>query len=262
MNSLLNRPLKRLPLLNLLAALLPLSLGLALAQQSFSLTPVILNVDPAKTLNASLTFTNTSTQVMTVNASVLEWAWKDNQEVNTPTRDLLLNPPSFTLKPGESQVIRVGLRRKPTPNELTYRLILAQQPPGVKPAQESSEGRLGDPTKPDSAPALDIQITQLFQARVAVYIAPSNTAPKLTFTALGSGAGLTLSVSNSGTRHQTLYDLTARRGGVTLPLPVNAVLQGAAVQYPLAELASLSGPLSLSYRTQDGVTVNETLPLP
>lgn len=251
--------MKRLAVLLLLSALS--FFPSALAQQGFNLTPVILNIDPARTLNGSLTFTNTSTQVITVNASVLDWAWQGGQEVNAPTRDLLLNPATFTLKPGESQVIRVGLRRKPTASELTYRLILEQQPTAVKPAQADEEQR-GDPNKPDSAPPLSVQIEQLFKARVAVYVAPSSAAPKLSFTGLGNGDGLTLSVTNSGNRHQTLYDLTVQRGTQRLELPVMAVLQGATVEYPLSELSGQSGPLTVTYRTLEGVIVNATVVLP
>jgi fimbrial chaperone protein len=61
-------------------------------------------------------------------------AWSASApDVYTPTRDLLANPPVFTLPAGGEQIIRVGLRRAPDgQRELAYRMFLQEVPPPVK----------------------------------------------------------------------------------------------------------------------------------
>jgi fimbrial chaperone protein len=83
-----------------------------------------------------------STQVMTVRndgaeAAVMQVelaAWSAGaQDIYTPTRDLLANPPIFTLPAGAEQIIRVGLRRAPDgQRELAYRMFLQEVPPPIK----------------------------------------------------------------------------------------------------------------------------------
>ncbi|MDP1772360.1 MAG: fimbria/pilus periplasmic chaperone [Methylobacter sp.] len=85
-----------------------------------------------------------STQIMTVRndgaeAAVMQvelaaWSQTDARDIYTPTRELLANPPIFTLPAGAEQVIRVGLRRAPDgQRELAYRLFLQEVPPPVRP---------------------------------------------------------------------------------------------------------------------------------
>ncbi|SMB79170.1 fimbrial biogenesis chaperone [Deinococcus hopiensis] len=231
------------------------------AQQGFNLNPVVVNLDPARTLNGALTFTNTSTEAVTVQASVVEWQIRDGEDVDLPTRDVQLNPTRFTVGPGESQVLRFGLRRKPTAGELTYRIVLAQQAPEVK-AAGVSDHEVGDPTRPDSAPALSIQLNELFLVRLPLYVTPQGTSAQMGYTLERQGDVLRLRLTNTGNRHQTLYDLTLRRGDQVLDFPPNAVLSGAQLTYQLAGWGALGGPLDVSYRNQDGEQIRVQPPLP
>src|SRR5690606_41692519 len=55
---------------------------------------------------------------------------RHNEHVLEPRREVLLAPPIFTIPPGETQTLRIGLRRSPDPNQqLSYRLLLHELPP-------------------------------------------------------------------------------------------------------------------------------------
>lgn len=245
----------------------------ARAQSTFSLAPVVLSADPGRSLVTSVTFTNTSPKTVKVEASVMSWSQVDGQHTETPTRDLLLNPSTFTVGPGESQLIRVGLRRKPTSGELTYRLHLdqrslaaspeaAQAPSGAAqaPAQDAETAVRGSPDDPASAPEIQTRIEQLFAVTLPVYFAPGTSAPKLEFSVTPRGADLVLDIQNAGNRHETMYDLTFTRAGQSLSFPPNAVLSGSRLSYVLKDWAQLSGAVSVQYRSAEGEVARATLP--
>ena len=59
------------------------------------------------------------------------YAWTQANGVDrlVPSDDLLVGPPIFTLNPGKTQLIRVGLRDAPTSNrEVAYRIVIAEVP--------------------------------------------------------------------------------------------------------------------------------------
>jgi len=59
------------------------------------------------------------------------YAWTQTNGIDqlVPSDDLLVGPPIFTLPPGQTQLIRVGLRNVPTSNrETTYRIVIAEVP--------------------------------------------------------------------------------------------------------------------------------------
>lgn len=257
--------MKRLSRLLLVCAALGAG-SAAWAQATFSLAPVVLSADPGRSLVTSVTFTNTSSKTVKVEASVTSWSQVDGQHTETPTRDLLLNPPTFTVGPGESQLIRVGLRRKPTSGELTYRLHLDQRSLTAQSeaAQASAQGAeaavRGSPDDPASAPEIQTRIEQLFAVTLPVYFTPGASTPKLGFSSVQQGADLVLDIHNTGNRHETLYDLTFTRGGQTLSMPPNAVLSGSRLSYVLKDWGQLSGAVSVQYRTAEGEVARATLP--
>lgn len=93
---------------------------------SFSVSPVRVELNERNRVVA-LQVRNQGSESASIQLELLQ---RDGAGVDTPTGDLLATPPIFTIEPGESQVIRVGLRRPPDPeNELRYRLILQEIPP-------------------------------------------------------------------------------------------------------------------------------------
>ena len=66
---------------------------------------------------------------------VVAWSQSDEErEIYTPTEELLVVPPLFTLQPGAQQVVRIGLMRAAdTDKELSYRIFFTElEPPQMK----------------------------------------------------------------------------------------------------------------------------------
>jgi fimbrial chaperone protein len=100
---------------------------------SFSVSPVRASLSAAQAIT-SLTVHNSGVEPSTVQLQVMHWAQEGGKDVLTPSREILATPPLFTVPPGGSQVVRLGLRRAADARrELTYRLILTEVPPPRKP---------------------------------------------------------------------------------------------------------------------------------
>jgi fimbrial chaperone protein len=132
----------------------------------------------------TITVRNYATEPASLQMEVLNWSQAGGKDVFTPTRELLANPPIFTLPAGGSQLVRFGLRRAPDAlRELTYRVILQQLPP---------------PPDPDFNGA---QI--LMRISLPVFVLPEADAkPVLLWQAvLTSQGALKISLSNNGNAH-------------------------------------------------------------
>jgi fimbrial chaperone protein len=82
----------------------------------------------------SLSVRNDGTEPITMQMEVLSWSQREGKAVFAATRELLANPPIFTIPAGNSQLVRVGLRRAPDAHrELSYRVILQELPPPPNP---------------------------------------------------------------------------------------------------------------------------------
>lgn len=100
---------------------------------SFGVSPVRVTLSESQSMGA-LTVRNDSTEPASLQMEMLNWSQAEGQDVLTPTRELLANPPIFTVPAGGSQLVRVGLRRAPDgQRELTYRLVLQELPPPPNP---------------------------------------------------------------------------------------------------------------------------------
>lgn len=94
---------------------------------------------------------------------IVAWSQSDEQrELYTPTEDLIAVPPLFTLEPGESQQVRVGmLAAADSVVERSYRMFITE----LSPPQESSEQKVG--------------LTMRMQIGVPVFVAPAAADRKL-----------------------------------------------------------------------------------
>ncbi len=96
---------------------------------SFSVNPVRVTLS-AKQPVAAITVRNSDKQQTVVQLEATAWSQVDGKDVQVPSTDLLATPPIFTLPPGGSQIVRVGLRgARNLPGEVTYRLSLREVPP-------------------------------------------------------------------------------------------------------------------------------------
>ncbi len=78
---------------------------------------------------AVLTIRNQHTESRIMQLETVSWKQQDGEEVYAPTREILATPPIFTIPPGGTQIVRVGIRRQPSDvTELSYRLFLQEVP--------------------------------------------------------------------------------------------------------------------------------------
>ena len=121
---------------------------------------------------------------VTMQMEVPSWSQREGNAVFAATRELLANPPIFTIPAGSSQLVRVGLRRAPdVQRELTYRVILQELPP---------------PPDPDLTGA-----RMTLRISLPVFVSPEIEAkPVLLWQAVRTSQGaLKISLSNNGNGH-------------------------------------------------------------
>ncbi|WP_297820426.1 fimbria/pilus periplasmic chaperone [uncultured Paraglaciecola sp.] len=132
----------------------------------------------------SLSVRNDGAEPVTMQMEVLSWSQREGNAVFAATRELLANPPIFTIPAGSSQLVRVGLRRAPdVQRELTYRVILQELPP---------------PPDPDLTGA-----RMTLRISLPVFVSPEIEAkPVLHWQAVRTSQGaLKISLSNKGNGH-------------------------------------------------------------
>ncbi len=139
--------------------------SLAAEGGSLSVAPTRLELS-APVLTTSLTVTNTGMESSVLQLEAVDWSQENGEDIYIPSQELLATPPIFTLSPGASQIVRIGLRRSPDlRRELTYRLFLQEIPP---PPQIGHAGlrvalRIGVPvfiSAPEFKPELQIHARQ------------------------------------------------------------------------------------------------------
>ncbi len=214
--------------------------GLAPAAQAGSLmvTPVIITLD-GKTHIAALTIKNENNEARVIQTELLRWTQKYGADVETPSRDMVVNPPMATLQPGQTQTVRIGLKRSPDyAQELAYRLYVTEVP-----------------SPSDIAPGLHVAL----RLSIPVYVSPIAKAnARLWWQAARDLNGtLLLTVLNDGNRHLrvnsfTLVDAGSGRALGTLRSAFT-LLAGQARRFSLALPGGWLGTqLNVLVQTADG----------
>ena len=132
----------------------------------------------------SLSVRNDGSEPVTMQMEVLSWSQREGNAVFAATRELLANPPIFTIPAGSSQLVRVGLRRAPdAQRELSYRVILQELPPPPNPDITGSRMTL--------------------RLSIPVFVSPEiDTKPVVLWQAVRTSQGaLKISLSNNGNAH-------------------------------------------------------------
>ncbi len=95
----------------------------------FSVSPVKVDLTERKKV-ISLQVYNNGRSATSIQAELMQWKQEQGIDIQKNiSHDILITPPIFTLAPGETQVVRVGLRRPAdTSQELSYRLFLQEIP--------------------------------------------------------------------------------------------------------------------------------------
>ena len=221
--------------------------------QTFGFTPTALDIDATRNLVAETTMINSTSTPAQFTVTAKVWRVVGGVPVLEDTRDLIVNPTTFTVKPGASQLLRVGVRKKPGATELSYRIVLQQQPiDGVALPRVST--RLG------TGSTADLNLTLSFS--LPVYVTQPGARAQVRFSAAPSGQNLLLRVENAGQRRAIYRNVTLTRGAQTQSLQIIPALAGSTLEFPLTGFASASGPLTLKATGEDGRSLVETISRP
>ena len=239
----------------IIALLTLLAAGLEPARaQIFGFTPTLLEIDASHNLVTETTMVNSTTTPARFEVMTALWHIVDGKEVLDETRDLIVNPSTFTIKPGASQLIRIGVRKKPGNSELTYRILVKQVPVEGVELPKLGAGALGK----DSTAGMNIALT----FSLPVYVTPPSAQSNLSFTATGQGKDVSLLLRNSGNRRAILRTVTFTRGSITLRTDTLPLLAGSDITLTLPELGEQAGPLKLKYEAEDGQIREQAVALP
>ena len=96
------------------------------AAGTLEVNPVLLEIS-ANRRTATVTLRNQEAVPVTVRAYPLEWRQAGDGEAYAETSAVIVSPPVFTIAPGATQLIRVGLR-SPSGDRRAYRLIVEEVP--------------------------------------------------------------------------------------------------------------------------------------
>ena len=102
------------------------AVGTPASAGTLEVNPVLLEIS-ANRRTATVTLRNQEAVPVTVRAYPLEWRQADGDEHYGETSAVIVSPPVFTIAPGATQLIRVGLR-SPAGARQAYRLILEEVP--------------------------------------------------------------------------------------------------------------------------------------
>jgi len=98
---------------------------------SLRVDPVRLEINAGRR-TATVTIRNDEATPVTIRAYALTWDQANGEDVYGDTDAVIVSPPIFTIAPGASQLVRVGLR-SPSGGGRAYRVII-EEVPGASPA--------------------------------------------------------------------------------------------------------------------------------
>jgi len=179
----------------------------------------------------AVTVQNQGTSDAVIQMDLMTWSQASGEDVFGPTDDLQIMacPPLFTVKPGESQIVRVGLEniQRDWEKEGTFRLFIQEIPP--------------EPVEGDTAVQVALRIS------VPVFLPPKNAGqPAMDWHIEQRGeGGVWMTASNKGDVHALITGLQLNHDANTL-FQVSThqyVLPGATIAWRLNTTQSLTGEL-------------------
>jgi len=171
---------------------------------SLGVSPVRVTLSDSQKMS-TITITNRGIEPVIMQLELYSWSQRDNEDVLTATREVLANPPIFTVPAGDSQLVRLGLRRATDPKrELTYRVIMRELPPPPDPNLNGAR--------------------MLLELSLPVFVLPKTTLkPALLWQAIHTpDGGLKLSLSNIGSVHIQISRLKLLLPGSLQPLTLES----------------------------------------
>jgi fimbrial chaperone protein len=179
-----------------------LVLPFAATAADVTLMPVSVRLDRAND-RATVQVQNNGQEPVLMQAEAIAWNRVGGLDVDAPTGDIIVNPPVFTVQPGQTQVLRLGLRRaQELAQEGTYRIVLREVP------------------MPRPSDVLNVagSVRVLVALRVPVYVAPAQVKRGEQWkVSRAPGGELLAQVSNTGNVHLKVGELRLQgQGGEAL----------------------------------------------
>jgi fimbrial chaperone protein len=199
----------------------------AVLADGIGILPTTVKIDAAQRI-ASITIANHDPELHAFQITPYSWSQVDGRDKLTPTTDLLVSPPIFTLLSEGQQVVRFALRNAaPVASELTFRILLRDTPTPTDTVEVTS----------------DVRMRLGFS--IPVFIAsPQGGAPKLTYSYRGLGHNrVRLTIANSGTAHvRVLHVVLADAQGTPVDAPsTQYILPGASAAIDLSASRPMIG---------------------
>lgn len=163
---------------------------------------------------AAMNVRNAGDEPLAVQAFIVRWMQRDGQDVYEPTRDILVNPPIFTLAPNAVQIARFGLKIAPGEKEQTYRLFLQEIP---------------------KEPQTKQNVTTILRISIPIFVAGTGERVALeTGIYVDSTGSSWAEFVNRGTKHVQVTGVSLSNGSQKIDVPTSTyVLQGQFRRLPL-----------------------------
>lgn len=206
----------------LIGTLISLLLYTTASAADIAILPVGLSLKSSNAKGA-ITISNRGKESIVLQAETVSWTQADGQDIYAPTQDLLVNPPLFTIQPGRSQVLRVGLRQpQMNKQEVAYRINLhevpAAKPAAINPAEENNKQG---------------NIVVLLQVRLPVYVTPASPIQQHQWQAQRNANGtIAVTVNNTGNIHTLISELNLRAADAGAGTPPLATAKAGNVIFP------------------------------
>lgn len=143
----------------------------------------------------AITVTNRGTDPLVVDVESVSWTQSNGDDRYAPTDELIVNPPVFTVPPGKTQIVRVGLRRpRALETEAPYRIFLREVPTAAV------GGRSG--------------LRVLMRIGLPIFVAPRHSDRRVEWQArIGPDGHLALTAVNSGNVHLQVSEFRIQDSG-------------------------------------------------
>jgi len=173
---------------------------------SWNVEPVRVELTSEQTTSA-ITISNDGDQVTSIQVQVVAWSQVDGKDVYTPTKELIISPPIFTINPKQEQIVRVALRQHADlTGEMTYRINLQELP--ALALNNASAVQV----------ALRVSLPVFIQMRKGIAV------PQIVWHVEGaSNNSLIVNLRNQGNAHIQITDLALYIPGMELPIASDTV---------------------------------------
>ena len=182
-----------LTLLGCAALLLIAASDVAFAQASFSVDPLLIELD-AQSNSSVLSITNPTAREIRFEIKAFLWnqAPPDGTMQLTPTPDVVIFPPLVSIKPRMTQRVRVGTTAAPGAIEKSYRIMIEELPTG------------------DAAPVANAVAIRT-RIGIPVFIAPTKVVRAGSIGDVSiKNRTVSVTLSNTGTKHVMVDEVVIR----------------------------------------------------